>query len=145
MLAAIVWGWPALTDSLRKPRRQRRVPGGAPVRINVRTTEKVYARLAMAAATARLSLPRYLVESALREPAGGWSLREQRWWVERLDAVETRLIKVGTNLNQMAAATNATGELSGALGVALRYLEATLDRHRELLDAIDPSRQQPTL
>ncbi|WP_050998050.1 hypothetical protein [Saccharomonospora marina] len=115
------------------------------MRINVRTTEKVYARLAMAAATARLSLPRYLVESALREPAGGWSLREQRWWVERLDAVETRLIKVGTNLNQMAAATNATGELSGALGVALRYLEATLDRHRELLDAIDPSRQQPTL
>jgi hypothetical protein len=91
-------------------RRQRRVEGGSPMRINVRTTMSTYAALVGAAAVARLSVPRYLIESALRESNGGWSLREQRWWAERLDVVETRLIRIGTNLNQMAAATNAIGE-----------------------------------
>jgi hypothetical protein len=86
-----------------------------------------------------VSLPRYLIESALRRSSGGWSLREQRWWAERLDVIETRLIRIGTNLNQMAAATNATGELPEALTGALHYLQATLDRHREILSAIDPA------
>ncbi len=96
-------------------RRQRRVPGGSPHRINIRTTTETYARLVAGAAVARLSLPRYLIESALRRSSGGWSLREQRWWAERLDVIETRLIRIGTNLNQMAAATNATGETPEAL------------------------------
>jgi Bacterial mobilisation protein (MobC) len=123
----------------KEARRQRRVPGGSPHRINVRTTAETYARLVVGAAAARLSLPRYLIESALRRSSGGWSLREQRWWAERLDVVETRLIRIGTNLNQMAAAANATGELPDALAGALRYLQATLDRHREILKAIDPA------
>jgi hypothetical protein len=118
-------------------RRQRRVEGGSPIRINVRTTRTTYVGLAAAAAIAGLSLPRYLIESALRSSAGGWSLREQRWWAERLDVVGTRLIRIGVNLNQMAAATNVTGELSEVLPAALTYLTATLDRHRAVLDAID--------
>jgi hypothetical protein len=127
-----------MSDS-KEARRQRRVQGGSPQRINVRTTAETYARLVVAAAVARLSLPRYLIESALRRSSGGWSLREQRWWAERLDVVETRLIRIGTNLNQMAAAANSTGELPDALAGALRYLQATLDQHREILKAIDPA------
>jgi hypothetical protein len=123
----------------REKRRQRRVPGGSTMRINCRTTEITYARLYERAAVAQLSLPRYLIESGLRDEAGAWSLRQQRWWAERLDVVETRLIRVGVNLNQLAAATNATGELDGRLHGALGYLDATLGRHREILDAIDPS------
>jgi hypothetical protein len=53
--------------------------------------------------------------------------------------VETRLMRVGVNLNQMAAATNATGELPDALAGALAYVEETLRRHQEVLDAIDPA------
>jgi hypothetical protein len=128
-----------MSDESRDARRQRRVPGGSPHRINIRTTTETYARLVAGAAVARLSLPRYLIESALRRSSGGWSLREQRWWAERLDVIETRLIRIGTNLNQMAAATNATGELPEALTGALHYLQATLDRHREILSAIDPA------
>jgi hypothetical protein len=128
-----------MSDSKKEARRQRRVQGGSPQRINVRTTAETYARLVVAAAVARLSLPRYLIESALRQAPGGWSLREQRWWAERLDTVETRLIRIGTNLNQMAAAANATGELPDALAGALRYLQATLDQHREILNAINPA------
>lgn len=60
------------------------------------------------------------------------------WWAERLDVVDTRLIQVGVNLNQLAAATNSTGELDERLHGALGYLGAT-GRHREILDAIDPS------
>ena len=128
-------------------RRQRRVAGGSAVRINVRTTEDTYARLVANSTVAGLSVPRYLIESGLRESTSGWSLREQRWWVERLDAVGTRLIRIGTNLNQMASAANATGALPDALTTALAYLTATLDRHQKVLDAIDPAdssrRSQP--
>ncbi|HEU5475184.1 MAG TPA: hypothetical protein VFV67_31455 [Actinophytocola sp.] len=120
-------------------RRQRRLPGGSPHRINIRTTTETYARLVAGAAIARLSLPRYLIESALRRSSGGWSLREQRWWTERLDVVETRMIRIGTNLNHMATVANATGQLPGGLVGALRYLEATLDHHRQILAAIDPA------
>lgn len=128
-----------MSERTRKARRQRRVEGGSPHRINVRTTPQTYARLAAGAAAARLSIPRYLIESTLRRSSDGWSLREQRWWAERLDVVETRLIRIGTNLNQMAAATNATGELSDILAGALRYVETTLDRHRQVLKALDPA------
>jgi hypothetical protein len=120
-------------------RRQRRVEGGSPIRINIRTTSDTYLRLVIAAALAGLSVPRYLIESALHESAGGWSLLQQRRWTERLDIVETRLIRIGVNLNQMAAATNATGELPASLAGALAYFTATLDRHREILGAIDPA------
>lgn len=127
-------------------RRQRRVEGGSPIRINVRTTELTYARLYADSAVARLSLPRYLIECALRESAGGWSLRQQRWCAEQLDIVDTRLIRIGTNLNQIAAATNAIGEVPGELAAALEYFTATLNRLNSVLDAIDPadaSRRSP--
>jgi mobilization protein MobC len=120
-------------------RRQRRVEGGSPMRINVRTTMHTYAALAAASKVAGLSVPRFLIESALHESTGGWSLRQQRWWAERLDVVETRLIRIGTNLNQMTAVTNTTGQPPDGLAAALTYLTATLDRHRAVLDAIDPA------
>lgn len=109
------------------------------MRINVRTTVDTYAALVAASTLAGLSLPRYLIESALHGPLPGWSLRDQRWWVERLDVAETRLIRIGTNLNQMAAVANATGELNLALTYALTYLNGTLDQLRTVLDALDPS------
>ena len=57
----------------RVRRRQRRVEGGSSLRINVRTTTLTYARLYADSAVAGLSLPRYLVECALR------SWKERRW------------------------------------------------------------------
>lgn len=130
----------------RKARRQRRVRGGSPVSIHVRTTATSHAALADRAALAGLSVPRYLVESGLRDSATGWSLRQQRWWVERLDTAETRLIRIGTNLNQLALVANSTGHPPEGLSAALDYLCATLDQLRMVLDAIDPadaSREQP--
>ena len=109
------------------------------MRINVRTTMNTYIELVAASKVAGLSVPRYLIESALRESSGGWSLRQQRWWADRLDTVETRLIRIGTNLNQMAAVTNTTGQPPDGLAAALTYLTSTLDRHRAVLDEIDPA------
>ncbi len=123
----------------RAQRRQRRVPGGSHKRINCRTIEPTYRRLERRAEAAGLSLPRYLIESGLRDEAGQWSLRQQRWWAERLDVVETRLIRIGINLNQIAAVANATGELDPGLAGALGYFRATLQQHEEILDAIDTS------
>ncbi|MBN9741996.1 plasmid mobilization relaxosome protein MobC [Amycolatopsis sp. A1MSW2902] len=135
-----------MTEQQGRRRRQRRVEGGSPCRINIRTTPETYTRLVVGAATAGLSIPRYLIESTLRGASDGWSLREQRWWVERLDVVETRLIRIGTNLNQMAAAANAEGHLPAALDGALAYLTSTLEQHREVLsriDSADRSRRPP--
>jgi hypothetical protein len=109
------------------------------MRINVRTTVETYAALVAESMVAGLSLPRYLIESALHGPLQGWSLRDQRWWVERLDVAETRLIRIGTNLNQTAAVANATGELNPALTHSLSYLNETLHQLRAVLDALDPS------
>ena len=120
-------------------RRQRRVPGGSVKRINCRTTEPTYERLEALAKDAGLTLPRYLIESGLREEAGQWSLRQQRRWVERLEVVETRLIRVGTNLNQMAAVANSTGQLHEGLTGALGYVADTLRLHAEVLHAINPA------
>lgn len=123
----------------RVQRRQRRVAGGAQQRINVRVPEETYAALVVRAAVAGLSLPRYLVESGLREASGGWSLRQQRWWAQRLDVVDVRLVRIGVNLNQIAARLNATGELDAGVTGAVGYLEETLERHRLVLDALDPT------
>lgn len=120
-------------------RRQRRQPGGSPERINIRTTTTIYAALYARARVAGLSLPRYLVESGLHEASGSWSLRQQRWWAERLDVVEVRMIRIGTNLNQIAARLHATGALDAGTAAALDYLTTTLHWHREILDAIDPA------
>jgi hypothetical protein len=136
----------------RKTRRQRRVTGGSPVSIHVRTTETTYTALVIHAALAGLSVPRYLIESGLRETDTdtdtdtGWSLRQQRWWAERLDTVETRLIRIGTNLNQLATVANGTGTLPPELHAALGYFTATLEQHRAVLTAIDPadSSREPT-
>ena len=110
-----------------------------PTPINVRTTTLTYDRLFEDSARAGVSLPRYLIECALREPEGGWSLRQQRWLAAQLDTVGTRLIRIGKNLNQMAAVTNATGEVPQGLATALEYFGATLDQLREVLGAIDPA------
>ena len=107
------------------------------MRINVRTTVATDARLREDSAAAGLSLPRYLIECALRESDRSWSLRQQRWCAEQLDVVDTRLIRIGTNLNQMARAANATGEVPPELAAALEYFTATLDRLQGVLDAID--------
>ena len=123
----------------RKSRRQRRVRGGSPVSIHVRTTEPTYFVVAVRAAVANLSVPRYLIESALRDSATGWSLRQQRWWAERLDTAETRLIRIGTNLNQIAAAVNSTGHPPEELPAALNHLTTTLEQLRTVLAAINPA------
>ncbi|MBP2323781.1 hypothetical protein JOF56_004166 [Kibdelosporangium banguiense] len=124
-----------------KVRRQRRVKGGSPVSIHVRTTMTSYYRLIVLSADAGLSVPHYLIASALRESTHGWSQREQHWWAERLDSIETQLIRIGTNINQISAAFNATGEPPPpqALTAALAYFTATLEQHRTILAAIDPA------
>lgn len=121
----------------RVSRRQRRVPGGSTQRINIRTTPEIWLALFARAETARLSLPRYLVESGLRTGSTGWSLREQRWWAERLDVVDVRLARVGTNINQMAARLHATGVRHEGLDAALVYLHGTQQLLRHVLAAIE--------
>jgi uncharacterized protein (DUF1778 family) len=127
----------------RGPKRQTRTPGGRAARINIRTDNDTHDRLAERAAEAGLSLPRYLVESGLRDADGTWSLRQQRWWAERLEVVDTRLIRAGTNLKQIAAAANAVGRIDPGLAGAVAYHNETVLRLRRVLGAVDPVKRLP--
>lgn len=49
------------------------------------------------------------------------------------------MVQIGRNLNQIAAVTNATGEVPPELASALGYFTETLERLQAVLDAIDPA------
>lgn len=122
------------TAGANKGRRQRRVPGGRSGRLVVKVTEQARAELADRAATAGLSVQRYVMECALRSTGGGWSLSQQYSWSDRLDLVETRLNRIGGNLNQLAAAANAGAAVDEqVLAAAVAYHVATLQQLRRLL------------
>jgi hypothetical protein len=115
-------------------RRQRRVPGGAHLRIYVRVTGKVHQELKWRAKLAGLSVPRYLVESGLRHQGGG-SLYDRRLWLEHAETAQGRLGRIGGLLNQLAAA-NHSGypPTEPQLTAALDYLNETLTHlHNALL------------
>lgn len=105
-------------------------------------TSETLERMRNLADDAGMTVQRYLVSCADRDQESGWSVRDRRWWVERLDRVERRLIRNGTNLNQIAAAANSGRETDAPLLAAVvRYHAATLDEIREMVVAGAPERR----
>jgi hypothetical protein len=124
-------------------RRQRRVPGGSPRRINVRTTAAIHDRLKDLAKGAGISLPRYLVESALHDPESDGSMLARHQIVEWLETIEIRLIRQGVNLNQLAAdAHHDVLPEHPRIRAVLVYVEQTLDQLTVVLDRLDPDRDR---
>ena len=116
-------------------KRQANVPGGRPVRLNLRLSEAEYAALKLAATELSVTVPRYLKEAALATSRGE-TLTERKALLQHLFELQRQLAAVGNNLNQLTRAFNAEGtvgsDLAGTL-VAVRQSVATVNDTLESL------------
>lgn len=113
-------------------RRRRRVPGGRQYRHVVRVTPEEEGRLLVLAGQYRVSVPKLLVDSALAggaaRAAENASVRHEL--ISQMFGTHRVLAGIARNVNQMAKATNATGEVRAEM-------VATLAKVRELAGRID--------
>ena len=97
--------------------------------------EAVLLRLALAQG---VTVPRLLVESALAAETGETST-ERRNAIAELFRVHRLLAAISNNVNQMAKATNATGEVQDDLVETLRAVRRTAGRIDEGIDGLSLS------
>ncbi|WP_244307953.1 MobC family plasmid mobilization relaxosome protein [Kineococcus rubinsiae] len=94
--------------------------------------EGTLARLALAQ---RVTIPRLLVESALSAQASE-TPTERRNALAELFAVHRLLAAISNNVNQIARATNATGEVGEDLAATLRAVRRTAERIDATVDVL---------
>lgn len=97
--------------------RQRRQPGGRRHKHTVRLSDEEQELIVARAAAAGVSVPRLLVESALAGDAQTAS--ERRALTTEFLGARRLLAAVGNNVNQLAMAANATGEIPPEIGATL--------------------------
>lgn len=122
----------------RTQRRQRRAPGGRIARHVVRVTPEQEAQLLALALRYRVSVPKLLVDSAL---AGGSAAAASNASVrvaiiDELFGVHRLLASISANVNQMAKATNATGEVQDSMEATSAHVRAVADRIDAYIDKL---------
>ena len=112
--------------------RRRRKPGGRERRTNLRMTEDEQDKLTKLAAEAGVSIPRFLIESAL---GGGVKPSQRRIMVTELLAAKNQVAGAANNLNQLARWANTNeayppgaDRAAEALADALERLSVAVDR-----------------
>lgn len=116
-------------------RRQSNASGGRSVRRVVKLTVEQNLALQVMADELGVSVPRLLVESTLSQ-ARGETVTERRELITVLFRLQRGLAAAGNNVNQIARATNATGEIQDELNASLDHLRATVERIDEALDSL---------
>lgn len=97
-------------------------------------TPEEEAALLLRANALGVSVPRLLVESALA-PAGE-TLSERREVLAELFRVHRLLGTIANNVNQMAKATNATGEVHREMSVTFEVVRRTAVRVSDAIDRL---------
>lgn len=125
------------TERPRRLRRERRanVLGGRQHRHIVKVTPEEESLLLAKAQQARVSVPRLLVEAAMAD--GRETATDRQELAIQLFGAFRFLSALSNNINQMAKATNATGELPDGLGVTLGEVRRLAMRIDGLLDGFD--------
>ena len=122
------------------PRRWRRrraanVPGGRPVKHEVKVAVEEEAQLIVLAQQAGMTIPRLLVSSALsRRDAGTITRAERRELLVELLAVKRLVGNIALNVNQVAKAVNTTGDLPPQTGQLWRSAHRAIDRIDDLAE-----------
>ncbi|WP_257233744.1 plasmid mobilization protein [Rhodococcus qingshengii] len=118
----------------RRFRRERRenVPGGRAGRHVVKVTPEEESELLRRAQEARITVARLMVESALSD--AGETATDRRDLAAELFSAFRLLSAISININQMAKATNATGEMPVELNGALVSVRRLADRIHGTLD-----------
>ena len=101
------------TTSRRAPGRDRNhLRPGRPRQMHLRYTHEEYATIAGAARNAGLTPTGYVAEAALAAATRANPPNTAPWRTALLELIEarTQVRRIGTNINQAAAAINATGE-----------------------------------
>lgn len=126
----------------RRPFRRRRrenAPGGRSHSHRVRVSPEEEAQLVLRAERLGVTVPRLLVESALQGGAERLEARltESQERVQlgvELNQLQRKVGAIGVNINQIARATNATGEWQPELESSLVYLRKVLRQIEEFRD-----------
>lgn len=116
-------------------KRQPNAAGGRSVRREVKLTVEQNLALQVMADEARVSVPRLLVESTLAQSRGE-TAAERRELLAALFVVQRSVAAVGNNLNQIARAANATGEVDAALGSLIEHLRGSMTRLDETIASL---------
>ena len=115
-------------------RRRANVEGGRPHRHEVKVSPEEEGILLRLAAEQRVTVPRLLVESALA--ARSETPSERRNAMAELFALHRLLASISNNVNQMAKATNATGEVQEELSATLSAVRRTALRIDDAIDGL---------
>lgn len=122
----------------RAPRRRKRVEGGRQHRHEVKVTAEEEAQLLALALRYRVSVPKLLIDSALAggaaSAASNASVRDEL--LAELFRAHRLLAGIANNVNQIARATNATGEAQDETSSALAAVRRTAVRIDGLVDQI---------
>jgi hypothetical protein len=124
--------------------RQQRAQGGRTNSFHVRATDEEKQLLEEKAERLGMSVPRLLMQSALY--SGGGTLPERHALYRELAALRIQLIKLGTNMNQLAHHANANeGELRPEMGPALTAARTLIQRTEAVMAALPlPARRAPS-
>lgn len=124
--------------SAARQKRRRRVEGGRQHRHVVRVTPEEEGQLLALALRYRVSVPKLLVDSALAggaaAAAANASVRHEV--IAQMFAMHRLLADIANNVNQMARATNATGEVQDAMVVTLAKVREVADRIDAFVDEL---------
>ncbi|MBW9211761.1 MobC family plasmid mobilization relaxosome protein [Mumia sp. zg.B21] len=115
-------------------RRRANVEGGRQHRHEVKVSPDEEETLLRLAAEQRVTIPRLLVESAL---ASGETPTERRDAMAELFTLHRLLAAVSNNVNQIAKATNATGEVHEDLRATLNAVRRVAQRIDQAIDGLD--------
>jgi len=115
-------------------RRRANVEGGRPHRHEVKVSPEEEGILLRLAAEQRVTVPRLLVESTLT--ARSETPSERRNAMAELFALHRLLASISNNVNQMAKATNATGEVQEELSATLSAVRRTALRIDDAIDGL---------
>ena len=119
-------------------RRRANVEGGRRHRHEVKVTPEEEGVLLLLAGEQRVTIPRLLVESALAADAGE-TATERRNTIVKLFELHRLLAAVSNNVNQIAKATNATGELQAETVETRRAVRRTAERIDAAVDELSLS------
>lgn len=121
--------------ALRRRRREN-VPGGRTHRHEVSVTAEEEGLLLRLAGAQGVTIPRLLVEAATA-PRPGETATDRRELLVELFGLHRALGAIGNNVNQLARAANATGEVGEELLHTLAAVRRQLGRLDELMDRFE--------
>ncbi len=116
-------------------KRQANIGGGRRVVRQLKLSVAQDTALRVHADELGVSVQRLLVESTL-SAFQGETVTERRDLLTALFQLQRGLAAAGNNINQIARAANATGEVQADLNASLDHLRATVTRIDEVLESL---------